>query len=494
MSSMSNKILIVDDDKEDRELIANTLKKLDFEYIEARNGVEALEKLKLFQDDLVLIILDYFMPGYDDGLSLLEKIKTSKPEIPIIMISGYDGIPRVNTAINAINSGAIHVIEKSYDTSEQLTDWIRKHFPVEREYISKREIEAQSRLNELGFYSQSDQMKEFCSEVYFSAINDWNVLIIGETGTGKTLLAETMHKIHQNNKQSELPFVRVNCTAIPKYLFESELFGHKKGSFTGAISDKKGLIEEAGRGICFLDELTEVPLSTQVKLNHVVEITDRKFRKIGENKEILSEAKIIAATNRNLFSALSEGILRDDLIYRFDQVLKIPPLRDRIEDIEILTKFFLVSISKKIKKAPLTIELEGLRILNHQPWFGNARQLFRVVKRLCVKANNSIIKASDISKELKIEYGLFHHDDKDISTDRIVEQLVLTILKEKRGEKHEIIGGIDAPINKIKRQLILEMLKETDNNIAETAKRLGFKTPPSLRYWMKQYGLFDYEL
>ncbi len=374
------KLLIIDDEKS----IRNTLKEiLEFEGHDvslAADGVEGLEKAT--SDNYDVIFSDIKMPNMD-GMELLDKLGESNVDSSVIMISGHGSI---DSAVECIKKGAFDFIQKPLDlnriliTLRNATD--RTNLVKETKILKKKV----SRIPEIvGVSPVIGRIKEMIERV---APTDARVLITGSNGTGKELVARWLHEKSQRNT---MPFVEVNCAAIPGELIESELFGHEKGAFTSAVKQHKGKFEQADGGTLFLDEIGDMSLAAQAKVLRVLQ--ENKISRVGSDKDINVNVRVVAATNKNLSQEIEKGSFREDLYHRLSViVIHVPPLCERKEDIPLLTKHFLDQISNENGMPPREIEPEAIEELAGYKWTGNIRELRNVVERLMILSNNVITK------------------------------------------------------------------------------------------------------
>jgi DNA-binding NtrC family response regulator len=374
------KLLIIDDEKS----IRNTLKEiLEFEGHDvtlAADGVEGLEKAT--SDNYDVIFSDIKMPNMD-GMELLDKLGESNVDSSVIMISGHGSI---DSAVECIKKGAFDFIQKPLDlnriliTLRNATD--RTNLVKETKILKKKV----SRIPEIvGVSPVIGRIKEMIERV---APTDARVLITGSNGTGKELVARWLHEKSQRNT---MPFIEVNCAAIPGELIESELFGHEKGAFTSAVKQHKGKFEQADGGTLFLDEIGDMSLAAQAKVLRVLQ--ENKISRVGSDKDINVNVRVVAATNKNLSQEIEKGSFREDLYHRLSViVIHVPPLCERKEDIPLLTKHFLDQISNENGMPPREIEPEAIEELAGYKWTGNIRELRNVVERLMILSNNVITK------------------------------------------------------------------------------------------------------
>jgi len=366
-------ILLVEDDEGLRSILRKKLKE-NFTVDTAESGKTAKEKLAKNNYDVVL--LDIRLPDMD-GIELLKEFSNSG--VKFIVITGYGD---VKTAVNCMKLGAYDFIQKPFNF-ELLEVTIKKALKEKQLEEENRALKSFLFKEKEGDYLLETKNKRFREVLDIArrvANTDIPVLIRGETGVGKEVLAKYIHAV---SERREKPFVVVDCTAIPEHLFESELFGYEKGAFTGANSRKLGLVELANGGTLFFDEIGEMPLSIQAKLLRFIET--RKFRRVGGLKDIEVDVKIVCATNKNLYEMTKKGEFREDLYFRINTVeLEIPPLRERKEDIPLLVEFFLKKHGKKIRK-------ETLKELINYPWEGNIRELKNVIERACILSNGEYV-------------------------------------------------------------------------------------------------------
>jgi len=383
MKKSVTEVLIVDDDDEFRPLLLQRLSRSGFSVEAAADAAEALEIAQRRQFDVA--IFDMQMPGIS-GLELLEKYKTQFPEGEVILLTGQGTI---ETAVQAMQLGAFNYLLKPFVMSE-LEAQIRK--AAERRTLRKeneqlRNILARSQKGK-SIIGNSAAMKEIFRLVERAGPSDRAILIQGESGTGKELVAEALHS---HSQRADRPLVAVNCAALPETLLESELFGHEKGAFTGAIAAKQGLFEAADGGTLFIDEIGEMPGALQAKLLRVLE--NGSLRRVGSIQERKVDVRLLAATNRDLSQEIKAGRFREDLYYRINVMsLELPPLRDRKGDVELLVDHFLGD--------DWHIEDDALQSLNRYTWPGNVRQLINVLERAKILADDDVIRLKDLPKEV----------------------------------------------------------------------------------------------
>ncbi|UCZ56485.1 sigma-54 dependent transcriptional regulator [Desulfurispirillum indicum] len=384
---MSIKILIVDDEAMQRQMLEGFLLKQGFEVLTAANAAQALE---IFQRLPVhLVLLDHRMPDMN-GDQLLAELKAINPLVRAIMVTAYGA---VDMAVEVMKLGAVDFLEKPVD----LTQLLGKLQELAQDIVVSDEVqEVNAHLAErqlpMTVAGDSPPMRQLLSMVRRIAPSPWTVLIHGETGTGKELFANL---IHQLSDRSDGPFVALNCAAIPENLFESELFGHEKGAFTGAISRKRGRFEQARGGTLFLDEVGELPLAMQAKLLRVLQ--EKRISRVGGEEEIAVDVRLIAATNRNLLEMSRRGDFREDLYYRLNVLeLEIPPLRHRREDIPAFVDFFL----RRFGMEQVRFSAEALNMLVKYPFPGNVRELEHLLQRTVTLARGKTITPADLPPEI----------------------------------------------------------------------------------------------
>ena len=373
------KILAVDDDARFLEIVVGLLKYRHYHIDTSSNPTAVLPLLE--STDYACILLAVKMPGLD-GISLLEKIVKQPPFTPVVMISGQSSLA---TAIQAIKKGAYDFLEKGTDTDRLL---ITVQNAIEKKYWFQ---EKHTLLNELQEHYQivgeSEAMQAVYSQVDTIAPTDAKVLIVGETGTGKELVARA---IHFKSERSAKPYIKVNCAAIPETLIESTFFGHVKGSFSGAYSNQTGKFEMADNGTLFLDEIAELNLQAQAKLLRVLQ--DGEIEKIGSNKVQTVDVRIIAATNKDLADRVQAGLFREDLYHRLRVIeLQIPPLRERVKDIPLLADFFLYRFTEKYNKSVVGFSSQAINMLMSEKWPGNVRSLENAIENAVIFAKSNII-------------------------------------------------------------------------------------------------------
>jgi DNA-binding NtrC family response regulator len=457
---MQFKILVVDDEPILRDSLEIALKTSNYEVITARTGEEGLEQFKNENPDLVL--LDHWLPGIN-GDEVLRKIKEEDPDIPVIIMTAQGSI---ELAVNSMKMGAYDFIVKPFELDE-VEALIKKGLDRVR---LKKEVEwlraqYQEKFRSGGIIGVSQKMKEVLGLAEKVAQgSETTVLIEGETGTGKELLAQYIHFL---SPRSSFPFIPINCGAIPKDLFESEMFGYEKGAFTGALDKgKMGRVEAAEKGSLFLDEVGELSPSAQVKVLRVLE--EKEYFKVGGMDKKKADVRILAATNKDLESEVKKGNFRDDLYFRLNVVkLQISPLRERKEDILPLFRFFLNRFNEQFKKGFVQISKEAEEKIMAYPWAGNIRELRNAVERIVLLEKGDTI----LSKHLSFLSGEAEFPGEGVQfKPRLPSQGVV--------------------LDEVEKHYILEALKIKKGNKQQAAKMLGISRS-ALLYRMGKYGIKD---
>ncbi|MEO6901600.1 MAG: sigma-54 dependent transcriptional regulator [Bacteroidia bacterium] len=394
---MTNKanILIIDDEEKLRNLMARIIKSEGFDVVEAGDCKSGLKKAEQQQFDVVLC--DVKLPDGSGG-ELVTKIKNASPTTEVILLTAYGNIP---DGVLAIKNGAFDYITKG-DDNEKIIPLVYK--AVEKSQLQKRinslEEQVGKKFSFDSIIGKSKNIKVAIELAEKVTATETTVLLMGETGTGKEVFAQA---IHQASNRSKGSFVAINCSAFSKDLLESEMFGHRAGAFTGALKDRKGLFEEANNGTIFLDEVGEMALDVQAKLLRVIETGE--YIKVGETKPTQTNARIIAATNRDLKKEIESGNFRQDLFYRLSVFqINLPALRERVTDIELLATYFLQKFAIKTNKKTPKIEADFMEALKLHQWPGNIRELKNVMERCMILCNNSKLSVEDLPIELQSSY------------------------------------------------------------------------------------------
>jgi DNA-binding NtrC family response regulator len=416
-------VLLVDDEKSVRSTLSSFLKKAGYQVEEAANGQEAVEKLKAQFFDL--IITDLKMKPMD-GLAVLRESKEINPLTEVIVLTGYG---TVESGVEAMRSGAYDYIQKPFDRDEFL---IVVDKALERKELLTEVEQLQDKLKEKykfeNIVGSSNEMLDVLSMVSKVAHTDSTILISGESGTGKELIAKA---IHVNSRRKNRSFITINCGALPENLQESELFGHVRGAFTGAIRDKRGLFQEANGGTLFLDEVGETAFSAQVKLLRFLQ--DGEIRRVGENEPIYVDVRLLAATNQDLEKSIEEGRFREDLYYRLNVIpIHMPALRKRRDDIPLLVNCFLEKYATRTKKKVTSVSPDAMQILSGYDWPGNVRELENVIERAIILTNKNVVMPEDLPSSIQGTLRKTRGEEEDMS-EKTLEEL----------EKHHIIGTLE---------------------------------------------------
>jgi two-component system NtrC family response regulator len=397
-------ILIVDDEKNYLLVLRAILEDEGYEVLTALSGHEALEIQKT--SDLDLILTDMKMPGMD-GIALLEHVKTNDPDLPVIMMTAHGTIDK---AVEAMQKGAYTYILKPFD-NERLIIYAKKAISMYQVFKENRrlrgEIESHYRFGSI--IGKSKAIRDVFETIQKVAPSNATVLIEGESGTGKELVAKS---IHFNSPRRNNPFIAVNCSALAESLLESELFGHEKGAFTGAVAKKKGRFELADGGTLFLDEIGELSQNLQVKLLRVLQ--EKAFERVGGITNVSVDIRVIAATNKNLKEEMINGRFREDLFYRLNVVhIVLPPLKNRTEDIRLLLNHFIEKYGSERKSAlPVKgVDQEVERLFYDYSWPGNIRELENLIERVMILCPNDIVRVSDLPQDFKNNvYNTLHFE------------------------------------------------------------------------------------
>ncbi len=444
-------VLIIDDEKEICDSISMIL---EYEGYAVDSTTSASEGLKKFSgQDFSVVLLDIQMPEMN-GFEVLKKIKELKPSASVIIISAHGS---VENAIKATRLGAFDFLEKPIDRDKLL---ISVRNATEQATLKEENEEIRKTfIGEGEILGRSKAIQKILELIDKVAPLETRVLITGENGTGKELVARAIHK---KSERKDKPFIEVNCAAIPNELIESELFGHEKGSFTGAVSQRIGKFELANKGIIFLDEIGDMSLQAQAKVLRAIE--EGRIERVGGGKKIEVDVRIIAATNKNLVEEIYKGNFREDLYHRLNVIpIHVPPLRERTEDIPILVEHFCKEITSKHKKPLVRFTDDAIKILQAQPWTGNVRELRNIVERIIIIVDKKEITAKDID---------FMFADSQTSLDNLIETS----------------NSFQEFKEKAERAFILKQLKANDWNISKTAEILDIQRS-HLYTKMRKYGI-----
>ncbi len=458
------RVLVIEDNDTMREGILEVLQKAQYHVQAVSNGTSGMDAFK--QEPFDLVITDYKMSPMD-GLQVLRRVRELFPETEVILITAYG---TVDVAVEAMKNGAADFITKPFSPDELLIKIEklsricreRKQFlrTTEENLYLREEIENRFNFGEI--IGRSQRMQEIYELVRKSAEADSSVMIYGESGTGKELIARA---IHYNSARKERPFIKVSCAALTETLLESELFGHEKGAFTGAIKTKKGRFELADTGTIFLDEIGDISLNVQVKLLRVLQ--EREFERVGGEATLSVNTRVIAATNQNLQQAIQEKKFREDLYYRLHIIpIYLPALRERKEDIPLLIDFFVRRMERELGRHPITVSPEVYDRLSRYDWPGNVRELENVIERAVVLSGTKNLTAADFS--------ILDTGPRDFSLP--LEELEAL--------------GLDQSLEKIEKALIEQALKKSNGVRSEAARLLGVKTS-AFYYKLEKYNLLQ---
>ena len=448
-----NSILVVDDDPAHRTMLKALMGGWGYNIFEADDGSTAIEEVKNRYFDLILMDVRMLKVS---GLEALGHIKSYNPAIPVIIMTAFSS---VETAVDALKNGAYDYLTKPLDF-DKLRITIKRameHLQLKEENrLLKRNLSQQfDRQNIIG---RSPAMVKLLETVAQVAPSEATVLLTGESGTGKELIAGA---IHFNSHRKEAPFIKINCAALTETLLESELFGHEKGAFTGADRRKEGCFVQAHGGSLFLDEVSEMPLTMQVKLLRVLQ--EREITRVGGEKVIPVDVRVITATNKDLLQLVKEGSFRDDLYYRLNVVgLEIPPLRTREDDIPMLAQHFIEMFASKNKKEIKAFTPRAMDSLLRYDWPGNVRELMNAVERGVVLSQSEYLDDSDLR--------IFHEDSHENSGPAMLSH------------------DTPRPLEEVEKETVLRTLESAGGNKSETARRLGI-TRKTLHKKLKKYGV-----
>jgi DNA-binding NtrC family response regulator len=458
---MKPRILIVDDEVRIQRIFELNLSPK-YEVLTSGNGEEALQIVKT--QNITLMITDLKMPGMN-GMKLLQEVRRLLPDLPIIIMTAYG---TVESAVQAMKEGVADYILKpiKMDEMELLIEKTISLLRLKDENQGLRE-ELKTIYGPQNIVGDHPAMQKVIRLIQQVAGTKATVLVQGESGTGKEVVARA---IHYESDRSSKPFVVINCTAIPGNLLESELFGHEKGAFTGAVKTKKGRLELADRGTLFLDEIGEMPKELQVKILRVLE--EQKFQRVGGTEDIEVDNRILAATNKDLKQAVEAGTFRDDLYYRLKVItIPIPPLRERREDIPLLVDHFLAKHRGVLKKKITGVSEKVLQSLMEYPWPGNVRELENTLIRAMVLCNLDCIEVCDLSEELRRE----EQEEEKVPADR------QELKRRKRQAQQKVVEEIE-------KKFAVEALRQGEGNIQRSAAKVDMDRR-QFQNLLKKYGL-----
>ncbi|MCX7797118.1 MAG: sigma-54 dependent transcriptional regulator [Melioribacter sp.] len=446
---MTAKILIADDEKPIRESLKMVLEEEGYKIETVADGEEALQKIQSATGDesFDIVITDIKMPKID-GIQLLEKASQISPETFFIIMTAYAS---VNTAIEALRHGAYDYLIKPIEFDDLIIR-IKRLLDYKKTALENK-ILRQRISTDLGFTNligKSEAMKKVFSIIEQVAPTNSNVLITGKSGTGKELVAKA---IHYNSKRKDKIFLPVNCGAIAENLIESELFGHKKGAFTGATEDKLGLFKVADGGTLFLDEIGEIPLNLQVKLLRAIE--DKEFIPVGGTKPVSTDVRIIAATNQNLQDKIKAGEFREDLYYRLNVVeINLPTLNERKEDIPLLVNHFIEKYCKEMGKKILGADNETMRILMSHDWRGGVRELENVIERAIIFCKKDVITVDDLADYIKGSTEVHEYPDSlKEALHNFEREHIIKTMKKYGYNKEEVAKALEIGLSSLYRKM-----------------------------------------
>ena len=443
-------VLVVEDEEKLRRVVELQLKGAGFNVLQARTAEEGLRHA----GEADLILTDLRLPGMD-GLELLSSLRRQNSATPVVVMTAFGTI---ETAVEAMKAGAVDFLPKPFSLDHLMTV-VNKSLEVRalRDENQKLREELGQRYQFDNIVGRSAAMREIFATIQRVAPTRATVLLAGESGVGKDMIARA---IHHHSPRADRPFVKINCSALPENLMESELFGYEKGAFTGANITKPGKFEQADTGTVFLDEIGDVPANIQVKLLRILQ--EREFERLGSNKTRHIDVRVLAATNVDLRAALEQGTFREDLYYRLNVLpLDIPPLRERKEDIPFLAEHFVTKISKDIGSPVTSISEQAIERLAQYHWPGNVRELENVIERSMVLSSGPVLESEDIKLDLAPRSRVIANDS------FLPEGMTL--------DEHE-------------QSLIREALKRANGNKSQAARLLGL-TRNALRYRLTQMGL-----
>jgi len=462
VSERSERILIVDDEAGIRSTLSGILE--DEGYGVAAVGTAAEATARLGAEAFDAVLLDLWLPDRD-GMELLSELR----EQPVIVISGHAS---VDTAVKATRLGAYDFLEKPLSLSRVV---VTVQNALERGRLARELQQLSDRLARAEpLLGGSPRMQRLKAELATAARSESRILILGENGTGKELVARQVHRL---SGRSRGPFVEVNCAAIPEDLIESELFGHVRGAFTGAVGDRPGRFEQADGGTLFLDEVADMSLKTQARVLRVLQ--EQRFERVGGTSPIRVDVRVLAATNKDLEDEIRQGRFREDLYFRLAVIpLRVPPLRERAEDVPILAAHFIALFAHELKQRPKAVDREAMRLLEEYAWPGNVRELRNLVERMMIMVPGATIAAADLAAAIRADGGSGGSGGAGgsarASAERALWEADYASLREARGafEKH----------------FIERKLAELEGNVSRTAQVLGLERSNLYRK-MRAYGI-----
>jgi two-component system nitrogen regulation response regulator NtrX len=437
------RVLVIDDEKAIRETLSEILSDEGYAVTAVESGEEGLRRF--LEERFDLVFLDVWLRD-GDGLSILEKANGRLTDVPVVMISGH---ANVETAVRAVRLGAYDFLEKPLSLERVVLTALKA--------IERRDLLAEvasfrgRRESEIAMLGDSPPLRRLKEEIARVAPTDARVLVTGENGTGKELVARQIHRLSQ---RAESPLVEVNCAAIPEDLIESELFGHVKGSFTGAVEDRRGKFEEADGGTLFLDEVGDMSARTQAKVLRALQ--EGRFTRVGGSRPIASDARVLSATNKNLSEEIGRGAFREDLYFRLAVVpLPVPALRERTDDIPLLARHFLREASARFGRKPKTLSSSAVEALQAYRWPGNVRELKNLIERMMILSPTEEIRREDLPAEIRDRFDEGVAPDAPLRTarDDFERRYILAALKRHRGNVSRTAEALDLERSNLYRKL-----------------------------------------
>jgi DNA-binding NtrC family response regulator len=457
---MSARILVVDDEAIVRRSCTRALAGDDVQVDAVESGAQALERIEAESYDVV--VLDIMMPGID-GMEVLQRVKESHPDVEVVMVTG---LSQIDTAVRSMKLGAFDYIPKPFDPDELkliVSRALERRRLLQENLHLKNAVSSKYRFENI--VGASPRMQDVYRLIAQCAPTNTTVLITGESGTGKELIARA---IHYNSLRKDKPIVAVDCTSLSENLLESELFGHVRGAFTGAVATKRGLIEVAEGGSLFLDEIGNIPLSIQAKLLRVIQ--EREFKAVGDTRTKSANIRLICATNKDLKAMVAEGSFRDDLYYRINIFpIHLPPLRERRPDIPGLAFHFLKACATELGKAGAEISDSAMAVLVQYDWPGNVRELENTIHRALILASDGVIRKAHLA-------GIVGAD-----TAADVPRTGDELKRTKKAAREKSVEGIE-------KGFVLEALRRNDWNVTRSAEETGMQRA-NFQALMKKYGI-----
>ncbi|MBW2091043.1 MAG: sigma-54-dependent Fis family transcriptional regulator [Deltaproteobacteria bacterium] len=457
-------ILVVDDEKNYLVVMSTLLSEQGYEVLTAENGKQALEIIE--ESDLDLVLTDMKMPKMD-GIELVKEIHRINPEQPVIVMTAFGTVEK---AVQAMKAGAFDYITKPFQNEELMLN-IRKALDMYKLVRENKALtqELRQRYQFENIIGKTRVMQDIFRMIEKVADTQANVLVTGESGTGKELIARAIHQGNQTRRDKR--FITVNCAALPETLLESELFGHEKGAFTGAVASRKGRFEIAHGGTLFLDEIGDMSLPLQAKLLRVIQ--EREFERLGGNRTIKVNVRLVAASNQDLKQKAAEKLFREDLLYRLNVIhLHLPPLRERTDDIPLLVNHFIRLYSQKSGRPDIKVSPEAMRLIYAYHWPGNVRELENVMERAVILCPDQTIRPEDLPEELVSQEAGFQTGVELSDIDKFIPPQV----------------QLNEALETIEKQMIERALKRANHVQAHAASLLGIKKNV-MQYKLKKYDL-----